>query len=41
MNQSVTTFEITYGVSENEKKSGLIILQSKLYKIFSTAPSMK
>ena len=39
MNQTVTTFDTTYGLSTYEN-SGLIILQSKIFEKFSTTPSV-
>lgn len=39
MDETVTTFDITYGLSSDEN-GGLIILHSKIFRNFSTTPSM-
>lgn len=39
MSQKISSFEITYKVSSSET-SGLVIIQSKIYKKISTTPSM-
>ncbi|CAN6857145.1 unnamed protein product, partial [Brassica oleracea] len=39
MNPTITTFEITYGLSTSEN-SGLVILNSKIFKNFLTPPSL-
>ena len=39
MNPTITTFEITYGLSTSEN-SGVVILNSKIFKNFLTPPSL-
>ena len=39
MSQNISSFEITNKVSSSENR-GLVIIQSKIYKNFSTTPSM-
>lgn len=39
MSQTISSFEITYSLSSSES-SGLVNVQSKIYKNYSTSPSM-